>query len=186
MAAVVADLSCPGFGGSYNRGVKWLAVAVAALILGDCAKSIDNQEAAQKAVDEYFNRNPNLRSMSAKVQNVIFRGTEADATVMVTGKGADPSTAIPIPYVLEERKSSGWEVKGPSKNAMAGHAAQNGGQMPPGHPGVGGAPGSMSGATGTEMPPGHPAVGSAPGAEKDGSQKLNLPPDHPPLGGSSK
>ena len=37
---------------------------------------------------------------------------------MVTGKGADPSTAIPIPYVLE-RKSSGWLVKGPSKSAMA-------------------------------------------------------------------
>jgi hypothetical protein len=157
--------------------VKWLAVALAALILGGCAKSIDNQEAAQKAVDEYFGRKPELRTMSARVQNVIFRGTEADATVMVTGKGSDPSTAIPIPYVLE-RKSSGWEVKGPSKSAMAGHAAQNGGQMPPGHPGMG--------ATPDGMPQGHPGVGTAPGAEKDGSQKLNLPPDHPPMGGTAK
>jgi hypothetical protein len=159
--------------------VKWLAVALAALVLGGCAKSIDNQDAAQKAVDEYFSGKPELRTMSARVQNVIFRGTEADATVMVTGKGADPSTAIPIPYILE-RKSSGWTVKGPSKSAMAGHAAQNGGQMPPGHPG------GAADAGGQPMPPVHPATGNAPGAEKDGSQKLNLPPDHPPIGGASK
>jgi hypothetical protein len=161
--------------------VKWLAVTIAALILGGCAGNIDNQESAQKAVDEYFSRNPKLSTMSARVQNVIFRGKEADATVLVTGKGADPSTAIPIPYILE-RKSSGWEVKGPSRNAMAGHAAQNGGQMPPGHPGSAGAPD----AAGQEMPPGHPATGTAPGAAKDGSQKLNLPPDHPPIGGTPK
>jgi len=161
----------------YNRYVKWLAVALAALVLGGCAKNIDNQEAVQKAVDEYFAGKPGLSSMSARVQSVVFRGNEADATVMVTGKGQAPNTAIPIPYVLE-RKSSGWSVKGPSKSGMAGHAAQNGGQMPPGHPGVGGA---QSGA----MPPGHP-TGNAPGAEKDGGEKLNLPPDHPPIGGSSK
>jgi hypothetical protein len=165
---------------SYNRGVKWLAVTLATLILGGCAKNVDNQEAAQKAVDEYFSRKPELRTMSARVQNVIFRGTEADATVMVTGKGADPGTAIPIPYILQ-RKSGGWDVKGPSKSAMAGHAAQNGGQMPPGHPGAG-ATAEGAGA----MPPGHPAMGNAPGAQRDGSQKLNLPPDHPPIGGSSK
>src|SRR5580700_8464292 len=100
--------------------MKWIAFALTALVLSGCSKSIDNQETAQKAVDEYFTRKPELRTMSARVQNVIFRGSEADATVMVTGKGADPSTAIPIPYVLE-RKSSGWEVKGVQKNAMAGH-----------------------------------------------------------------
>jgi hypothetical protein len=132
-----------------------MAVSLAALVLCGCAKSIDNQEAAQKAVDEYFSKKAELRTMSARVQNVIFRGDEADANVMVTAKGSDPSTAIPIPYVLE-RKSSGWEVKGPSKNAMAAHAAQSGGQMPPGHPGVGKAPGGQ------------------------------LPPDHPPIAGSAK
>ena len=115
--------------------------------------------------------------MTARVQSVIFRGSEADATVMVTGKGQDPSTAIPIPYVLE-RKSGNWVVKGTAKNAMAGHAAQANVQMPPGHPG--------SADTGEAMPAGHPAVGKAPGAEKDGSQKLSLPPDHPPIGGSAK
>ncbi len=161
--------------------MKWITLALAAIVLSGCAKSIDNQEAAQKAVDEYFTRKPELRSMSARVQSVIFRGNEADATVMVTGKGSDPSTAIPIPYVLE-RKSAGWEVQGPSKSAMAGHAAQNGGQMPPGHPGAG----MGGGASGQAMPPGHPAMGKAPGAEPDGSQKLNLPPDHPHLGDSSK
>jgi hypothetical protein len=164
----------------YNRDVKWIAVALAALVLGGCAKNVDNQEAAQKAVDEYFTHKPELRGMSARVQTVIFRGSEADATVMVTGKGQNPSTGIPLPYVLE-RKSGGWAVKGVAKNAMAGHAAQNGGQMPPGHPGVGAAPNGAGQAT-----PGHPAMGNAPGAEKDGSQKLNLPPDHPPIGGSSK
>ena len=161
--------------------MKWIAVALAALVLGGCAKNIDNQEAAQKAVDEYFTKKPELRTMSARVQNVIFRGSEADATVMVTGKGADPSTAIPIPYILE-RKSSGWEVKGPSKSAMAGHAGQNGGQMPAGHSGMG----AMGDGSGQPMPAGHPTMGNAPGAEKDGSQKMNLPPDHPPIGGSSK
>jgi hypothetical protein len=169
----------------YNRGVKWIAVTLAALVLAGCAKTVDNQEAAQKAVDEYFSTKPGVSGMSARVQNVIFRGSEADATVMVTGKGQDPSTAIPIPYVLE-RKSSGWVVKGVAKDAMAGHTAQNGGQMPPGHPGVGAAPNG----TGQAMPPGHPAVGkglpNAPGAQKDGSEKLNLPPDHPHFGDSSK
>jgi hypothetical protein len=161
--------------------VKWIAVAFAALALSSCGGNIDNQEAAQKAVDEYFTGKPELRTMTARVQNVIFRGSEADATVMVTGKGSDPSTAIPIPYILE-RKSSGWIVKGPSKGAMSGHAAQNGGQMPPGHPGAGAA----SDGTGQAMPPGHPALGNAPGAEKDGSQKMNLPPDHPHIGDSTK
>jgi hypothetical protein len=161
--------------------VKWLAVAFAALVLSGCGKNIDNQEAAQKAVDEYFTGKPELRTMTARVQNVIFRGNEADANVMVTGKGQDPSTAIPIPYVLE-RKSGTWVVKGVAKNAMAGHAAQNGGQMPPGHPGTGAA----GDAGGQPLPPGHPAMGNAPGAGKDGSQKVTLPPDHPPIGGSSK
>jgi hypothetical protein len=143
--------------------MKWIVIVLAALVLSGCSKSIDNQEAAQKAVDEYFSRKPELRSMSARVQSVIFRGKEADAVVMVTGKGADPSTAIPIPYVLD-RGASGWEVKGPSKSAMAGHAAQNGGKMPPGHPGM----------------------GNAPGAQPDGSEKLSLPPDHPHIGDSPK
>ena len=163
----------------YNRGVKWLAVAFAALVLSGCGGNIDNQEAAQKAVDEYFTGKPELRTMAARVQNVIFRGNEADANVMVTGKGQDPSTAIPIPYVLE-KKSGRWVVKGVAKNAMAGHASQNGGQMPPGHPGAGAA------GDGQPLPPGHPATGNAPGAEKDGSQKVTLPPDHPPIGGSTK
>jgi hypothetical protein len=163
----------------YHRGVKWLALAVAALILGGCAKNIDNQEAVQKAVDEYFAK-PELRTMTARVQNVIFKGSEADANVMVTGKGQDPSSAIPIPYVLE-RKSSGWVVKGPSKTAMSGHAAQNGGQMPPGHPNAG-----ATGTPGGEVPAGHPPMPNAPGSRKDGSQKLNMPADHPPIGGASK
>ena len=145
----------------YNRVVKWIAIALTALVLSGCAKSIDNQEAAQKAVDQYFTSKPGLRGMSARVQSVIFRGNEADATVMVTGKGADPSTAIPIPYILE-RKSSEWAVKGPSKNAMAAHSSQNGGQMPAEHP----------------------DMGAAPGAQPDGSQKMNMPPDHPPIGSS--
>ena len=162
----------------YNQCVKWIAFVLAALVLSGCSKTIDNQQAAQKAVDDYFTGKPELRSMSARVQSVIFRGSEADALVMVTGKGADPATAIPIPYVLE-RKSAGWEVKGPSKSAMAGHAAQNGGQMPPGHPGSGAAGGQA-------MPPGHPPMGNAPGAQPDGSEKLNLPPDHPHLGDSPK
>lgn len=143
--------------------MKWIAVALAALALSGCSKSIDNQEAAQKAVDDYFSSKPALRSMSARVQSVIFRGNEADATVMVTGKGQNPASAIPIPYVLE-RKSSGWVVKGPSQSAMAGHGMQNGGQMPAGHP----------------------AMGNAPGAQPDGSEKLHLPPDHPPIGGTTK
>ena len=141
--------------------MKWIAVAFAALALSSCGGNIDNQEAAQKAVDEYFTGKPELRTMTARVQNVIFRGSEADATVMVTGKGSDPSTAIPIPYILE-RKSSGWSVKGPSKGAMTSHAAQNGGQMPPGHPGMGAA----ADGGGATMPPGHPAVGNAPGRGK--------------------
>ena len=149
---------------------------MAALALSGCSKSADNQEAAQKAVDKYFASKPGLSSMTARVQSVIFRGNEADATVMVTGKGQAPSTAIPIPYVLE-RKSGEWEVKGPAKNAMAGH----GGQMPAGHPGT-----DMSGANGQAMPPGHAPMGNAPGSQADGSEKLNLPPDHPPIGGSSK
>ena len=111
--------------------MKWIAIALAAIALSGCSKSIDNQDAAQKAVDDYFTGKPELRSMSARVQSVIFRGNEADATVMVTGKGADPSTAIPIPYILA-RESAGWKVKGPSKSAMAGHGAQGGGQMPAG------------------------------------------------------
>jgi hypothetical protein len=160
--------------------VKWIALAVAALVLSGCSKSADNQEAAQKAVDKYFASKPGLSSMSARVQSVIFRGNEADATVMVTGKGQAPSTAIPIPYILE-RKSGEWEVKGPSRNAMAGHGAQNGGQMPAGHPGA-----NMPGANGQAMPPGHPAMGNAPGSQPDGGEKLNLPPDHPPIGGTSK
>lgn len=164
----------------YNRGVKWFAVAFAALLLSACSRNIDNQEAAQKAVDEYFGQ-PKLRTMTARVQSVIFRGNEADATLMVSAKGTDPSQAIPMPYVLE-KKSGGWAVKGPSPGGMAGHAGQANGQMPAGHPATGAHPD----ASGQPMPPGHPAVGNAPGAAKDGSQKLNLPPDHPPIGGSSK
>ncbi len=78
----------------YNRNVKCIVVIFSALSLvlssGGCARNIDNQEAAQKAVDDYFARKPEFRTMSARVQNVIFRGNEADATVMVTGQGRRP------------------------------------------------------------------------------------------------
>lgn len=166
-------------GCSIIGGVKWLAIAVAALLLSSCAKNIDNQEAVQKAVDKYFAGRTDLRSMTARVANVIFRGNEADATVMVSANGTQ---SVPIPYVLE-KQSDGWVVKGPSKGAMAGHAAQGGGQMPAGHPGMAtGAPDT----SGQPLPPGHPGMsggmGKAPGSEPDGSQKLNLPPDHPPMG----
>lgn len=120
--------------------------------------------------------------MTARVANVIFRGNEADATVMVTANGTQ---SVPIPYVLE-KQSDGWVVKGPAKGSMAGHAAQGGGQMPSGHPGAGGTDGSSA----QPLPPGHPGMSGmsggttskAPGAEPDGSQKMTLPPDHPPMG----
>jgi len=83
----------------------------------------------------------NVGSMEVDVVAVTFRGNEADASVSIVAKGAQGGQAMSMNYTLA-KKGDGWAVKGRSETGSTPHGAagQMPGDMPPGHPDVGGAP----------------------------------------------
>lgn len=129
----------------YNRLVnsRVLCLMVGIVLLGGCNRGVENKEAVRQAViDHLANRaGLNVASMQVDVSAVSFRKDEADATVVFRSKGGDPGQSMTMNYTLE-RKGGRWVVKGRSESGMPHGAAGTpppGGQMPQGHPPVGGA-----------------------------------------------
>lgn len=135
--------------------MKSAAICLTALVLAGCAKNIDTPEAVKDGVLKDIAKKVDVGSMDVNVDSVSFREKEADAQVSFMPKGAPSSQAITMNYVLE-RQGDEWHIK---SRSMDMHGKQPAGQaaLPPGHPGVSGAPNP-----GTPLPPGHPQVPGTP------------------------
>lgn len=129
---------------SYNRSVKihLSLVAAVVLLLSGCNRGIESKEAVRQAVIDYLSKQSNLNvsSMQVDVTSVSFREGEADATVAFRAKGAGGGSGMTMNYTLA-RQGNRWVVKGKSQAGGSPHGMMGGsqsGQMPAGHPPVGG------------------------------------------------
>lgn len=165
-----------------HPGLLFAGVACA-LLLGACAKNIDNKEAVQDGVRKgVAKRGIDPNQMDVNVTSVQFHGNTADATVQFAAKGQPVGGGLTVNYQLERVKDE-WVVKarapmntigksghselaGQSGSAGAtgdlasspdGHMMPHNGGKQPLDKGFGTMTDSNSGAT---LPPGHPAVGS--------------------------
>jgi len=180
-----------------HPGLLLLNVACA-LVLGGCAKNIDNKEAVQDGVRKgVATRGIDPNQMDVNVTSVQFHGNTADATVQFAPKG-QPAGGLSVNYQLERVKDE-WVVKGRSPMNTLGHtqgselpgkgsgagATGNLANSPDGHlmPNNGGKQpldkgyGTMTDSTsGAALPPGHPATGNG----------AALPPEHSAAGSGQK
>lgn len=101
--------------GCHNRNVKYASFPLAlALVLGGCAKNIDNKEAVQAGVKKYVaGKGINVDQMDVNVNTVTFHGTKAEAAVAFAPKGG--GSGVATNYQLEREKDE-WVVK--SRSAM--------------------------------------------------------------------
>ncbi len=151
----------------YNLDVNRipLFLLTAALLLAGCNRAPESKDAVRSAVMDHLAKNTGLdvNSMTIDVGDVKFEGDKALAVVSFRPKSS-PDAGMTMNYTLE-RQGAKWVVA--KRPESGGHGAdaqppapQPGGQMPPGHPPVGGA---QKG--GSDLPPGHPPV-SNPDAKK--------------------
>ena len=115
-----------------------------------CKRGIYDQEAVRQGVIDYLSKRSNLNvaGMNVSVTSVTFRKDEADATVAFTARGANPGQPMSMRYTLE-RQGDHWVVKDKAETGGSPHSAAGanphgtvappaGGQLPPGHPPIGG------------------------------------------------
>ena len=138
----------------YNALVTFRSLLVFSVVLlaAGCNRVPKNNEAIRQGVIEHLAKNSGLdvNSMNIAVTSVQYRGDEADAVVSFQPKNM-PGGGMSMTYTLEA-KGNKWIVK---KKAGSGMGAHPGAEMPGG-----------TGATG-QMPPGHPSVGGAAGANPE-------------------
>jgi hypothetical protein len=136
-------------------------VAVVALLLAGCGKKNDTPEAVRQGVIRDISKSFNVSNMDVVVDSVSFRDKEADATVTFMLKGGAPNQGMSMRYVMERHDDGQWYIKSRASAAGAEGAPGASGELPMGHPGMGGAPGGAAGGTGSalNMPPDHPVLG---------------------------
>ena len=126
----------------YNRRVKSYILAcvlsVTALFVGACSKDIQNPDAVRQAIiDDVRARSSqtglNPDAINVAVSSVSFAPDQAHASVMFTPKDV-PQGGMVMNYVLK-RDGNKWVVTNRELGGMA--QPNSGGQLPPGHPGVG-------------------------------------------------
>jgi hypothetical protein len=130
---------------------------VAVLVLGACAKNIQNKEAVRAAIFDHLNASQaktglNMSAMDMDVTTLAFSGNEARATVFFRVKSGDGGGGMSMNCVLD-RKGDHWVFRGWQESGANPHGA---GQAlpaaPPDHPSMG--------EPASKLPPGHPPIGS--------------------------
>jgi hypothetical protein len=110
--------------------------------LGGCNRGVQSKDAVRQGVlDHLSQRQLNVASMNVEVTSVQFNGSQAEATVSFTPKGANAAQGMSMRYQLEQRGGR-WVVVG---RKDAGPGPHGGAGMPSGPPGMenphgGGAP----------------------------------------------
>jgi hypothetical protein len=95
-------------------------------LLAACNHGLHSNDGVRQGVLDHLARLPmenrlNLDAMDVKVTSVQIKGNEADATVLITAKGGDPSTGMSINYHLRQ-EGNGWVVVG-RQDSGAAHGA---------------------------------------------------------------
>ncbi len=101
-----------------------------------CNRASQSEEAIRQGVIDYVSAKVNVAAMDVKVTSVSFKGSEADATVAFTAKGAAPGSAMQMRYTLEQ-KDGKWVVKDKTQAGGSPHGGAppaGGMDIPPGHP----------------------------------------------------
>ena len=128
------------------------------LLATSCNRAPKNNEAIRQAVIDHLTKNTGLdvNSMKIDVTSVQYHDNLADALVSFQPKNM-PGGGMSMTYTLES-KGNKWTVRkraGSSSSPHPGAEMPGGGatgQMPPGHPSMGGAEPSAT------LPPGHPTM----------------------------
>lgn len=116
-------------------------------VLAGCTKNIQTNESVRAGVIKHLSQNSglNLAQMDVEVTSVTFRDKEADAVVGFKPKGAGGASGMSIRYTLE-RQGDEWVVKKKADSGMGhgmgspqGEPSAGQGDLPAGHPPVGGA-----------------------------------------------
>ena len=93
------------------------------------------------------------KSMDISVVSVNFRDKEADAVVMVTPKAGGSGIQMNYALAMEGGK---WAVKPEAKGNPHGNTAMPTGEMPAGHPPMGGAGAEGGAVHAPSVPKAHP------------------------------
>jgi hypothetical protein len=136
----------------YNPGVTLRFLSLLLVLLAGCAKAPQNQEAVKQAVLDHLGKRSDMLSKSMKIDvvSVNFRDKEADAVVSIAPKEGGAGIQMNYSLTMEGGK---WTVNPPKSNPH-GNTAIPTGDMPAGHPPMGGA---GNGAVHTpEAPKAHP------------------------------
>ena len=145
-----------------------LAVLLAGVTTVGCNRAAESKEAVREGLMEHLSKNSGLdmKAMDIDVGEVKFQGNQATAVVSFKPKSS-PDAGMAMPYTLE-RQGAKWVVQ----KAGGGHGA--------GMPATeGGVPAPAPAAPGGELPSGHPPVGGGGAGTKGGA--TDLPPGHPPV-----
>lgn len=152
--------------------MKKLAVALLSLVLA-CFAACSSGESGEtarvrQAVERYLSARTDLSlsSMRVVVDEVTVEGDRANAAVTIVARN-DPKAKMAMNYRLR-KTADGWEVEPPQGQEAGAHS---GGAMAP-------SPSPQPDAGG-DLPPGHPPVG---GQQSGGEESASeLPPGHPPI-----
>lgn len=124
-------------GARYNPGVAVRILVLLILALAGCAKAPQNQDAVRQAILDHLGKRQDMLAQSMKIDvvSVNFRDKEADAVVSVSPK--EGGGGIQMNYSLK-MEGDKWTVQPPKSNPHGSPAAPTG-DMPAGHPPMGGA-----------------------------------------------
>jgi hypothetical protein len=113
-----------------------------------CSKAPQNQDAVRQAILDHLGKRSDMMAQSMKIEvvSVNFRDKDADAVVSVSPKEGGAGIQMNYSLVMEGNK---WKVK-PSQANPHGNTAMPTGELPAGHPPMGGAGG---GAVHSPVPP---------------------------------
>ncbi len=167
-----------------HSGLLFIAVA-GALVLGGCAKNIDNKEAVQDGIRKgVATRGIDPNQMDVNVTSVQFHGNTADATVQFAAKGQPAGGGLTVNYQLERVKDE-WVVKGRSPMNTLGHTQ---GSELPGKGSTAGSPGNLASSPDGHLMPnngGKQPLDKGSGTMTDSNSGAALPPGHPATGSGS-
>jgi hypothetical protein len=134
--------------------VKKFALVAATVLLGACAKDIQNKQALKDGVVEYLTARMSQTGLDVKLMDVdisgmTFERDQARATVVFRPKGSTEGAGMTMNYSFD-RKGDKWVVHGRQDSAVNPHGAGGLSTLP--IPGGDSAP--------AVLPPGHPPTSS--------------------------
>lgn len=132
-----------------NRSLLATLLGALLLVTGACKSKTDNKDAIRDGVVKHIAamNGLNVNNMSIVVTQATVNGDNAEASVEIRAKNAEPGAApMQLTYQMQKQGKEWVVVKGQSTGGMQ-HPAPGTmppqGSMPPGHPTTGGTAGQM-------------------------------------------